>query len=263
MTEKHEFNDKVALVAGASSGINLAIARHLASLGVRVGLLSRDPKRIEAAAASIRDAGGVAQGFAADVRNYEDVAKGIEVTKSKFGPIDIVVSGAAGNFLAPAQELSSNGFRTVVEIDLIGTFNVYRAALEALNSAGASLIAITAPQASRPFVQQAHACAAKAGVNMLTRVLALEWASLGHRVNAISPGPIGDTEGVKRLWASNAAAKRLLEEVPLGRLGSFEDVAEAAAYLASSASRYVTGTILDVDGGYVWGASASSMKGAS
>lgn len=183
--------------------------------------------------------------------------------KNAFGSIDIVVSGAAGNFLASAAELSANAFRTVVDIDLIGTFNVFRASLDLLRTPGASLIAITAPQGARPFAQQAHACAAKAGVNMLTRALALEWAPRGIRVNGISPGPIDGTEGVKRLWPSEEAGKRIRADVALGRLGTVDDIADAAIYLSSAAAKYVTGTILDVDGGYLWQAAASSMSGAA
>jgi NAD(P)-dependent dehydrogenase (short-subunit alcohol dehydrogenase family) len=256
---KRDFEGKVAFVAGASGGINFAVARHLAARGARVGLISRSAERIEAAAQSLKAEGLDAVGIAADVRHYDQVAQAVETV----GAIDIVVSGAAGNFLAPASELSSNGFKTVVDIDLVGTFNVYRASLAALRKPGASLIAITAPQGARPFAQQVHACAAKAGVNMLTRVLALEWAAQGVRVNAVSPGPIGGTEGVKRLWPGEEAAQRLAGEVPLARLGSTDDIAQAVAWLASPAAGYVTGTIVDVDGGYLWGTTAHSMQGAA
>ena len=258
-----DFRGKVAFVAGASGGINFAVARHLARRGAKVGIVSRSAERIEAAAQSLNAEGLNALGAAADVRNYDQVVAAVEAMKSAFGAVDIVVSGAAGNFLSPASELSANGFKTVVDIDLIGTFNVYRAALASLKTPGASLIAITAPQGSRPFAQQVHACAAKAGVNMLTRVLALEWGARGIRVNAISPGPIDGTEGVRRLWPDEASATRLQGEVPLGRLGHVDDIAEAVAYLASPAAQYVTGTILDVDGGYLWGTQANSMRGAA
>ncbi|HEX4181676.1 MAG TPA: SDR family NAD(P)-dependent oxidoreductase, partial [Caulobacteraceae bacterium] len=162
-------------MAGASGGINLAIAASLAAAGAKVAVVSRDPGRIEAAAQSIRDAGDEALGLAADVRDYAQVEAAIVKTAQAFGSLDIVISGAAGNFLAPASGLSANGFKTVIDIDLIGTFNVLRASFDHLTKPGASLISITAPQGVRATVNQAHACAAKAGVNMLTKVLALEW----------------------------------------------------------------------------------------
>src|SRR6185295_16943320 len=116
--------------------------------------------------------------------------------------------GAAGNFVAPALGMSANGFKTVVDIDLMGTFHVFRASFAFLRRPGASLIAITAPQAVRPSMFQAHVCSAKAGINMLTKCLAMEWGPAGVRVNAISPGPIADTEGMRRLAPSAEAEQR-------------------------------------------------------
>lgn len=256
-----DFQNSVAFVAGASGGINLAIARQFAKLGAKVGLISRNAERIESAATDIRRSGGSATGIRADVRNYDEISQAAGEVARTFGPIDVVVSGAAGNFLAPASELSANGFRTVVEIDLIGTFNVYRACLAHLRTPGASLVAITAPQGSRPFARQAHACAAKAGINMLTRALALEWGHLGIRVNAVSPGPIADTEGVRRLWPENQDTARLTKDIPLGRLGACSDIERAVVWLASPAAAFVTGTILDVDGGFAIAAASRSMAG--
>lgn len=158
-------------------------------------LKGKSHEKIVAAADSVE--GGI--GMAADVRDFESVDKALATTVEQFGKIDIVVSGAAGNFVAPALGMSSNGFKTVVDIDLIGTFNVLRASFQYLNRPGASLMSITAPQAHNPSMFQAHVCAAKAGINMLTQCLAMEWGPAGVRVNAISPGPIADTEGMARL----------------------------------------------------------------
>jgi NAD(P)-dependent dehydrogenase (short-subunit alcohol dehydrogenase family) len=231
----------------------------LALLGAQVGILSRNLERIGAAKKAIDDAGGTCLAFAADVRDYAATQDAADALATSFGKIDIVIAGAAGNFLAPASELSAKGFRAVLEIDLIGTFNLFKAAFEHLNTPGASLIAISAPQGSRPYAEQVHACSAKAGVNMLTKVLALEWAPLGIRVNAISPGPISDTEGVKRLWPDEKAKKKLINDVPMGSLGTKSDIADAVSFLCSASAKFVTGTILAVDGGYVWGSSWRSM----
>lgn len=240
---------KVAFIAGGSSGINLGVAQTMAAHGATVMLLSRSADKLALAAKSITDAGGVADYIAADVRDYDAVAAALAACEAKFGKIDIVLSGAAGNFLAPALGMSANAFKTVVDIDLLGTFNVFRACFQHLNRPGASLIAITAGQAVKPMMFQVHACAAKAGINMLTKCLALEWGPAGVRVNAISPGPIADTEGMARLAPNDQAEAAIKARIALRDYGTKTDIAEAALYLASDAARYVTGAIQNVDGG--------------
>jgi NAD(P)-dependent dehydrogenase (short-subunit alcohol dehydrogenase family) len=239
---------KVAFLAGASSGVNLGVALGFAEAGAKVVLISRSQERIEAAAQGLRDAGHQAIGMAADVRMPDAVEAALAATKEKWGNIDIVLSGAAGNFMAPASTLSPNGFKTVVDIDLLGTFNVFRLSYPYLTKPGASLIAITAMQAVKPMAYQIHACAAKAGVNMVTKCLALEWGSEGIRVNAIAPGGVTDTEGMRRLGTGMdlAAAGRA---VPLGRWAEKRDIADLAIFLCSQQASYITGTIIDCDGG--------------
>jgi NAD(P)-dependent dehydrogenase (short-subunit alcohol dehydrogenase family) len=249
---------KTAFVAGASSGINLAIAQNLAELGVRTTIISRRQDRIAAAADSIVAAGGECIGLAADVRDAEAVRRAYEHAATAHGPVDIVISGAAGNFLAAAVDLSPNAFKTVVDIDLIGTYNVLHTSWDFITKPGASLISITAPQAVRPTPQQAHACAAKAGVNMLTKVLAMEWGPSGVRVNAISPGFIADTEGTKRLTAGGGM-ERLMATVPLRRLGHTSDIASLAVYLCQEDGAFINGAIIDCDGGYALGASGDDV----
>jgi hypothetical protein len=247
--EAHNLRGKIAIVAGASGGINLAVAERLGELGVRVAVLSRDEDRISAAAAGLRAKGIEAQGHAGDVRDAEVMQRIAAEVAARWGPLDIVVSGAAGNFFAPAVSISSKGFRTVIEIDLIGTFNVLSAAWPHLRKPGAAIVNISAPQAQRPMSQQAHVCSAKAGVDMLTRCLALEWGAEGVRVNAVSPGPIAGTEGLARLATDAKLKDRILESLALPRFGSSSDIAEAVAWLCSDDASFVTGTILDCDGG--------------
>ncbi|MDO9486930.1 MAG: SDR family oxidoreductase, partial [Sphingomonadaceae bacterium] len=244
-----------------SSGINLGIAQRLAAQGASLAIVSRSQDKIDAAVKTITDAGGTAFGVSADVRDYAAVEASLKATHDRYGDIDVVVSGAAGNFLAPVVGMSANAFKTVVDIDLIGTFNVLRASFQFLRKPGASLISITAGQGSHPMMFQAHACAAKAGINMLTRCLAMEWGPAGIRVNAISPGPIAETEGMARLAASPQAEAALKARIPLRDYGSKRDIADMALYLASDNAAYITGAIMDVDGGSSFGdASANALN---
>lgn len=237
---------RTAFVAGGTSGINLAIAQAYAAHGAKVAVLSRKPEKVEAATAAI---GHGAIGFAADVRDYGSVEAAMKSAADALGPLDTIVSGAAGNFVAPAAALSSNGFKTVVDIDLLGTFHVFRAGFEVAAKPGASMIAISAPQGSAPYFAQAHVCAAKAGVDMLVKCLALEWGAIGIRVNSIVPGPIDGTEGMARL-APNPEMRKVAEgATALGRFGTTDDTSALALFLASDAARYVTGAIMAVDGG--------------
>jgi hypothetical protein len=240
---------KTAFIAGGSSGINLGIAERFAELGANLVLLARNQEKLDAAVAVLQAKGAQALGLAADVRDYAAIEQRFNEASQKFGTLDIVVSGAAGNFLAPAIGLSANGFKTVIDIDLIGTFNVFRASWEHLTKPGASLIAISAGQGVHPMPFQAHACAAKAGINMLTKCLALEWGPAGVRVNAISPGPIGDTEGMARLAPTPESTAALKGRLALRDYGTKQDVADMAVFLATPGAGYVTGSIFNVDGG--------------
>jgi NAD(P)-dependent dehydrogenase (short-subunit alcohol dehydrogenase family) len=252
---------KTAFVAGASSGINLGIAQHFARAGARIALISRSHEKITAAAKTISDEGFPAIGMAADVRDYASVDAAFKTAHDKFGKIDIVISGAAGNFVAPALGMSSNGFKTVVDIDLIGTFNVLRASFQYLNRPGASLISITAPQAENPSMFQAHVCAAKAGINMLTKCLAMEWGPAGVRVNAISPGPIADTEGMARLAPTPEIEALIKSRLALRDYGTKTDIADTALFLSTDNAKYITGTIVDCDGGTRLGDASANALG--
>ena len=251
---------KVVYISGGTSGINLGVALGFAAAGARVLVFGRSAEKAAAAAQGIeRETGQTAMSGSADVRDPGAVAALFDVAKGQIGAPDVVIAGAAGNFMASAVKLSPKGFKAVVDIDLLGTYNVFRAAFDVLNKPGASLIAITAPQAVRPMPQQVHVCAAKAGVNMVVKVLAMEWGAAGVRVNAICPGPIGGTEGVERMAPTAADKAYWLQRTALRRFGSPADIARAALFLSSADAEFITGAILDCDGGMSLGDSAGDF----
>lgn len=241
---------KVAFICGGTRGMNFEIAKRYAEHGAKVAVMSRDEERTQKAASALREIAPDALGLSGDARDYDRVEAITKEIADKFGRIDIVVAGQAGNFYAPAMGMSSKGFRTVIEIDLIGTYNVFRASFEHLTQPGASLIAITAPEAVRPLKYQSHVCAAKAGVNMLCKCLAIEWGPMGIRVNGISPGPIEDSWGMMNVISpTEELREQIRNAVPLKRWGTTKDVANTALFLASESASYITGTIIDTDGG--------------
>lgn len=242
------FKGQNAFIAGGSSGINLGIAKAIAACGARIVLLGRDSDKAAVAAGEIQASGGDASFVTADVRDFDAVSAAIAEAADRLGPLDFVVSGAAGNFIAPVEKLSSNGFRAVTEIDLAGTFHVFKAARAVLRTPGASLIAISSGQAFQPMWGQAHASAAKAGIESLVRSLALEWGPAGIRVNSLSPGAIAATEGVKRL-VPESSIRSIADRLPIRRFGSADEVGTAAVFLLSPAASYVTGMTLFCDGG--------------
>jgi len=241
-------NGHVAFVTGGGTGITGGVARALAEAGASVALISRKVEHLEPAAAAINANGGKAFAIAADVREPEAVEKAVAATIEQFGKIDIVVNGAAGNFLCKAEDLSPNGFGTVVDIDLKGTFNVCRATFEQLKQTQGQVLNISATLHYLGTPMQLHVSAAKAGVDALTRNLAVEWGRYGIRVNGIAPGPIEDTEGMKRL-VPEPVKERLKKNIPLGRFGRIADIETAAVFLCSEAASFINGVTIVVDGG--------------
>jgi len=245
---KDILKDHVAFVTGGGTGITGGVARALAEAGASVSLVSRKVEHLEPAAEQINKDGGRAFAVAADVRHPEEVEKAVAATIAHFGKIDIVVNGAAGNFLCAAEELSPNGFGTVLDIDLKGTFNVCRASFAELKANRGQILNISATLHYLGTPYQLHVSAAKAGVDALTRNLAVEWGRHGIRVNGVAPGPIEDTEGMKRL-VPEPIKERLKKNIPLGRFGRIVDIETAAVFLCSDAASFINGVTLVVDGG--------------
>jgi 2,4-dienoyl-CoA reductase [(3E)-enoyl-CoA-producing], peroxisomal len=239
---------KVAFVTGGGTGITGGVARAFAGHGARLAIVSRKEENLIAQKQFIEENGGECIAVAADVRDYAAVETAIAKTIEHYGRIDIVVNGAAGNFLCAADQLSANGFGTVVDIDTKGTFNVSRAAFEALKESKGQIINISATLHYLATPMQIHVSAAKAGVDAITRNLSVEWGRHGIRVNGIAPGPIEDTEGMKRLLMPELKEK-IMRKIPVGRFGRIADIENAALFLASDAASYVNGVTLVVDGG--------------
>lgn len=242
------FAGQTVFVTGGGSGINLGIAKSFARLGANIGLCGRTQSKLDNAAAELEALGATVCAVAADVRDEDSLAESMAAARDALGPVSTLVAGAAGNFMAPPEKLSLNGFKTVVDIDLVGSFNAASVAFEQLRETRGSIIFISAGQALMPFAQQAHAGAAKAGVDNLMRSLALEWGPYGIRANSICPGPIEGTEGIRRL-APPGSEDKISALVPLRRMGKPEDIGATACYLTSPLADYVTGTVVMADGG--------------
>ena len=242
------FKGKTVFITGGGSGINLGIARNFAALGANIAICGRTLEKLENAAVELRALGANVCPVVADVREMAALEAAMAKTKAELGLIDVLVCGAAGNFLVPAEHLSANGFRTVIDNDLMGAFNASRAAFSQLQETKGSIIFISAGQAYMPYAYQVHVAAAKAGIDMMMKNLALEWGKYGIRCNSIAPGPIEGTEGMKRLSNPDALAQ-LQASIPLGRLGTVDEIGQVAVFLASPMASYVSGTLLVTDGG--------------
>ena len=245
---------QVALITGGATGIGFGIAETLTGLGAHVVLASRKPDRLSAAVERLQPN---ASAETLDVRDQEAVKAVVGRIAATHGRLDLLVNNAAGNFYAPSESLSANAWRSVVEIDLFGTFFCSQAVAPIMRAAGGGrIVNISMTLHNRGWPQMAHATAAKAGVDALTRTLAVEWAPAKIRVNAIAPGPI-PTEGVRKAFAQppgGAPVDVVMDEharrnIPLGRWGTPADIGNMVAFLASPAGDWITGSIFVVDGG--------------
>ncbi|KAJ7620949.1 2,4-dienoyl-CoA reductase [Roridomyces roridus] len=248
------FNGKVLFCTGGGSGICRGMTEAILRHGANATIIGRKVDRLTQAAKELSAATGrkviAAQG---DVRQPETLAAAVKKTIEAFGRIDFVICGAAGNFLAPISGLSENGFRTVIEIDTIGTYNTIKATLPHIRAAKGAYIHVSATLHYRGTPYQAHVSAAKAGIDALSAVLAVEEGPHGVRSNVIAPGPIHGTEGMDRLENKGTADERAQWDLlyPSGRMGVIGDVANAAVFLFSDAALNITGQVLPVDGGSV------------
>jgi len=247
--------DKVLFVTGGAGGIGQGICRAFAQLGAKIAICGRTEKKLAAFGAELQKLGGDVMWVRADVRNTGDCKAAVDAVGQKWGKIDVLVNNAAGNFMSLAEDMTANAFKTVIDIDLSGTFNMSVASLPWLRKAaatghGATVVNITATLHYTACPFQSHAASAKAGIDSLTRTLAGEWAEDGIRVVGVAPGPIAGTEGgpTGRVFGSLGGKASIRAACPMGRYGEVEDIANACVFLSSAGGSFVTGETLVVDG---------------
>jgi peroxisomal 2,4-dienoyl-CoA reductase len=256
------FNGKVAFVTGGAGTICRVQTEALVLLGANAVILGRNIEKTEAAAREIeqlRPGARVIGLGGVDVRDVENLKRAVDRTVRELGKIDFVIAGAAGNFLSPIGSLSARAFKTVVEIDLVGSYNTLKATMDQLIQNKGSIIFVSATLHYAGLPMQVHASAAKAGVDSLARTAAVELGPFGVRSNIVAPGPIAGTEGMDRLLPAEML-ERSIELVPLQRWGTTQDIADGTVYLFSDAAGFVTGATLVIDGGDWQTANAGSEK---
>lgn len=244
--------DKVAIVTGGSSGMGKYMAKKFVEAGAKVVITGRNIERLVETKKEIEVTPDSVHIVQMDVREIEHVKHMVDQTVQTFGKIDFLVNNAAGNFICPAEQLSVNGWNSVINIVLNGSFYCSSEVGKYWIEKGikGSIINMVATYAWDAGPGVVHSAAAKAGVLSMTRTLAVEWGrKYGIRVNAIAPGPIERTGGAGKLWESEEAANRTLNSVPLGRLGKPEEIAELAYFLLSDKAAYINGECITMDGG--------------
>lgn len=250
---------KVAFITGGGSGIGFTIVEIFLRHGCKVAIASRNEQRLKEAAEKFEAAtGGKVFYVKMDIRKPAEIQAAIDATLGEYGRIDILVNNAAGNFLAPITGLSFNAYRTVLEIDTMGTFFTSKVVYEkTMRKTGGVIVNISATLSYRGNCLQAHAGSAKAAIDALTKHMAMEWGPDNIRVIGLAPGPIGDTEGMRRLGGGRLDA--VAQMIPLKRLGTRQEMAHAVLFLAAETGSYISGETLVADGA-AWMSGPNSME---
>ncbi|MEL6343181.1 MAG: SDR family oxidoreductase [Myxococcota bacterium] len=246
----------MAVVTGGGSGIGAYIAHELGQLGANVVIASRKKERIESAAAGLSKAlGREALGRVCDIRDRDSTTALVEQTLARFGRLDILVNNGGGQFLAPAEFIRPKGWDAVIHTNLTGTWNLTRAAADQWMLKNGGRIMNITMMTRRGFPGMAHSVSARAGVEAMTRTLAIEWATYGILINSIQPGVVA-SNGLNNYPNGVEMGRTTQKNIPLKRLGSCNDIAWMCAFLASPAGSFITGQTFAVDGGQqLWGES--------
>lgn len=243
---------QVAVITGGGSGIGLELARAMSQLGCKLVLAGRKQDRVEAAASQLREAGYQVIATRVDIRDAADCERLMATAVENFGGLDILINNAGANFLAPALQITPNGWRTIIDIVLTGTFFASQAAGRVMADKGRGLILMNSgANALIGSPLMAHSGAGKAGMNSLVQTLAIEWAPFGVRVNGVAPGAVETPGANERLWPTPEIREKFANAIPLRRFATPDDVVGSFLFLCSPAARYLTGTTLVVDGGSV------------
>lgn len=238
---------QAGIITGGSSGIGLYVAQYLSQLGAQVTICGRDQEKLAAAADTIDGEVHTASG---DVRQREEVSAAVGSHMARFGQLDFLINNAAGNFVCPLAKMSENAFRSVYEIVAMGTFHFCQEAFPHMTQRQAGVIINTGTTyASTHGALVGHSGAAKAAVLNLTKTMAVEWGPLGIRANMVCPGPVKDTEGVRRLVQHEAIAKEMMEIMPISRMAEGKEIGALMAFLISPLGSYINGASIPIDGG--------------
>jgi NAD(P)-dependent dehydrogenase (short-subunit alcohol dehydrogenase family) len=245
---------KVIVVTGGGSGLGKAMTKYFLELGAKVAITSRNLEKLQGTAKELEEqTGGECLPVQCDVRHYEQVENMLQQTVEKFGPVDILLNNAAGNFISPTERLSANAFDTIIDIVLKGSKNCTLAFGKHWIDKGEknkTVLNIVTTYAWTGSAYVVPSATAKAGVLAMTRSLAVEWAKYGIRMNAIAPGPFPTKGAWDRLLPGDLKEKfDLAKKVPLKRVGEHQELANLAAYLVSDFSAYVNGEVITIDGG--------------
>jgi NAD(P)-dependent dehydrogenase (short-subunit alcohol dehydrogenase family) len=244
------FRGKTAFVTGGGTGLGLAVSTRLGRLGATVACASRDVAHHRELLRRGASEGFRVVSLAMDVRDPAQVKEAFRRTAGEAGEVDVLVNNAAGNFVRPALALAPKAFATVVDIALNGVFHCSREAGRRMRERGGAIVNVSAPYAATGKPGVVHSACAKAGVEAMTRTLAAEWAPYGIRVNAVSPGPFESRGAADRLWPSEEMEEAVRRQIPLGRFGTAEEVAEVVCWLASPGTAWMTGSVVLLDGGW-------------
>jgi len=247
------FAGQTYIVTGGGTGIGRAVAHELASLGAHVVVAARTLENLERVTAEIREAGGAASHFACNIREEEQVAALFDYVLAEHGGFHGLVNNAGGQFISPAEMISLNGWRAVVETNLTGTFLMCREAFNRhMNGHGGAIVNMLI-EMWRGFPGMAHSAAARAGIENLTKTLAVEWARAGVRVNAVAPGLIASSGLDRYPEAARPMIEQNVRDIPLKRMGTEAEVSAAIVFLLSPAAAFISGESIKIDGaGSLW-----------